>query len=101
LRYAPGHPALQAVDRTGSVRASAGSGAESAAWAADRQWPGDAVHALCAVLRSRGRTLGVVTFLRSAHRTAFERPDAVYAESVAVRVAAAVDLRQALTAQGV
>ncbi|MGW1428497.1 PAS domain-containing protein [Streptomyces sp. NPDC002431] len=101
LRYAPGHPALQAVDRTGSVRASAGSGAEAAAWAADRQWPADAVHALCAVLRSRGRTLGVVTFLRSAHRTAFERPDAVYAESVAVRVAAAVDLRQALAARGV
>ncbi|MFB7212408.1 PAS domain-containing protein [Streptomyces sp. NPDC056255] len=96
LRYAAGHPALQAVDRTGSVRASAGagSGAGTGAWAAERQWPGDAVHALCAVLRSRGRTLGVVTFLRSAHRAAFERPDAAYAESVAVRVAAAVDLAQ-------
>lgn len=54
------------------------------------------MHALCVVLRSRGRTLGVVTFLRSAHRAAFERPDAVYAESVADRVAASVDLGQAV-----
>ncbi|OKK25041.1 PAS domain-containing protein [Streptomyces sp. NBC_00341] len=97
LRYAPGHPALQAVDRTGSVRATAGAG-EAGEWATGRQWPADSVHALCAVLRSRGRTLGVVTFLRSAHRAAFERPDAVYAESVADRVAASVDLYAALRA---
>ncbi|WP_326628285.1 MULTISPECIES: PAS domain-containing protein [unclassified Streptomyces] len=96
LRYAPGHPALQAVDRTGSVRSSAGPGA--GAWADERQWPKGSVHALCAVMRSRGRTLGVVTFLRAAHRTAFERPDAAYAESVAVRVAGAVDLAQVLGA---
>ncbi|MFF4079367.1 PAS domain-containing protein [Streptomyces sp. NPDC001777] len=96
LRYATGHPALRAVDRRGAVRASAGSGPGAGEWAAERQWPGDAAHALCAVLRSRGRTLGVVTFLRSGHRAAFERPDAAYAESVAVRVAAAVDLAQAL-----
>ncbi|MFF8290949.1 PAS domain-containing protein [Streptomyces sp. NPDC016309] len=88
VRYAAGHPALQAMERAGSVRASS----SSEAWAAERQWPGDAAHALCTVLRSRGRTLGVVTFLRSGSRPAFERPDAVYAESVAVRVAAAVDL---------
>ncbi|MFE3900317.1 PAS domain-containing protein [Streptomyces sp. NPDC059153] len=94
LRYAAGHPALQAVDRTGSVRASAGAGPGAGVWAAERQWPGDSVHALCAVLRSRGRTLGVVTFLRSAHRMAFERPDAAYAETVAARVAGAVDLAQ-------
>ncbi|MFE7614782.1 PAS domain-containing protein [Streptomyces sp. NPDC057496] len=100
LRYATGHPALRAVDRTGSVRASAGSGAGAGEWAAERQWPGDAAHALCAVLRSRGRTLGVVTFLRSGHRAAFERPDAAYAESVAVRVAAAVDLAQVLKPGG-
>lgn len=50
------------------------------------------MHALCAVLRSRGRTLGVVTFLRAANRSAFERPDVTYAESVAARVATAVDL---------
>lgn len=92
LRYAPGHPALQAVDRTGSVRTSAGAGRTDGEWARQRQWPPDAVHALCAVLRSRRRTLGVVTFLRSAHRAGFERPDAVYAESVAARVAASVDL---------
>lgn len=90
-RYGPGHPALQAVERTGSVRASARAGAGEE-WAVERQWPRDAVHALCAVLRSRGRTLGVVTFLRSGSRSAFERPDAMYAESVAVRVASAVDL---------
>ncbi|WP_031073067.1 PAS domain-containing protein [Streptomyces sp. NRRL S-118] len=88
VRYGPGHPALQAVDRAGSVRASA----SSETWAADRRWPGDAAHALCAVLRSRGRTLGVLTFLRSPARPAFERPDATYAESVAARVAASVDL---------
>ncbi|MFB7556870.1 PAS domain-containing protein [Streptomyces brevispora] len=98
LRYAQGHPASQAVDRTGSVRATAGTGTTRAAgeWATERQWPADSVHALCVVLRSRGRTLGVVTFLRSAHRVAFERPDAVYAESVADRVAASVDLHQSL-----
>ncbi|WP_328904410.1 PAS domain-containing protein [Streptomyces sp. NBC_00441] len=94
LRYAPGHPALQAVDRTGSVRTSAGADRTDGEWARRRQWPPDAVHALSTVLRSRGRTLGVVTFLRSSHRAAFERPDAMYAESVAARVAASVDLHQ-------
>lgn len=94
VRYAAGHPALQSLDRAGSVRASAGAGTSTAAeaWAVERQWPRDSVHALCAVLRSRGRTLGVVTFLRAANRTAFERPDATYAETVAARVATAVDL---------
>jgi GAF domain-containing protein len=80
------------VDRIGSVRASASAGASTEAWAVERQWPREAAHALCTVLRSRGRTLGVLTFLRSGNRPAFERPDAVYAESVAARVAAAVDL---------
>ncbi|MFD9503102.1 PAS domain-containing protein [Streptomyces sp. NPDC060035] len=91
VRYGAGHPALQAVERTGSVRASARAGAGEE-WAVERQWPRDSVHVLCAVLRSRGRTLGVVTFLRAGSRSAFERPDASYAESVAVRVASAVDL---------
>jgi hypothetical protein len=50
------------------------------------------VHALCAVLRSRGRTLGVVTFLRGSGRSQFERTDATYAEDVAVRIAMALDL---------
>ncbi|MFC8429663.1 PAS domain-containing protein [Streptomyces sp. NPDC057253] len=94
VRYGEGHPALQCVDRVGSVRASVGSVPADRAreWAEARQWPGDVVHALCAVLRSRGRTLGVVTFLRGAGRGQFERSDAVYAEDVAVRIASALDL---------
>lgn len=94
VRYGDSHPAVQCVERAGSVRASAGSyGVEQArAWAVQRRWPPDTVHALCAVLRSRGRTLGVVTFLRGGGRTQFERTDAVYAEDVAVRIAAALDL---------
>ncbi|MDQ8704635.1 PAS domain-containing protein [Streptomyces sp. LHD-70] len=91
VRYAEGHPALQCAARAGSVRASAGA-APPEDWARARQWPEGSVHALCAVLRSRGVTLGVVTFLRSASRTPFERGDAGYAESVAARVAAALDL---------
>ncbi|MYR93443.1 MULTISPECIES: PAS domain-containing protein [unclassified Streptomyces] len=98
VRYGPGHPALQAAERTGSVRTSAGAGDDggAAAWAAERRWPRDAAHALCTVLRSRGRTLGVLTFLRAANRAAFERPDTAYAETVAARVAGAVDLAQTL-----
>ncbi|MEU1195446.1 PAS domain-containing protein [Streptomyces sp. NPDC005813] len=94
VRYGDGHPALQCVDRAGSVRASAGAaGTEQAReWAVARQWPPDSVHALCVVLRSRGRTLGVVTFLRGAGRSQFERADATYAEDVAVRIAMALDL---------
>ncbi|WNF28763.1 PAS domain-containing protein [Streptomyces sp. C11-1] len=91
-RYAPGHPALQSVERTGTVRTSAAAGGSGPAWAAERRWPRDAAHALCAVLRSRGRTLGVLTFLRAANRAAFERQDTAYAETVAARVAGAVDL---------
>ncbi|MDN0194093.1 PAS domain-containing protein [Streptomyces sp. S.PNR 29] len=98
VRYDEGHPALQCAERAGSVRASAGAvPAERAReWALARQWPPDAVHALCAVLRSRARTLGVVTFLRGAGRSAFERTDAMYAEDVAVRIATALDLAEAL-----
>ncbi|MGW0711873.1 PAS domain-containing protein [Streptomyces sp. NPDC002643] len=94
VRYGQGHPALQCVERAGSVRASAGAAAPEAArvWATERQWPPDTVHALCAVLRSRGRTLGVVTFLRGSARTPFERPDATYAEDIAIRIATALDL---------
>ncbi|WP_225824500.1 PAS domain-containing protein [Streptomyces naphthomycinicus] len=96
LRYGEGHPALQCVERAGAVRADAGAvPAERAReWALERQWPGDAVHALCAVLRSRGRTLGVVTFLRDAGRSRFERSDTAYAEDVAARIAAALDLAE-------
>jgi hypothetical protein len=97
VRYGEGHPALQCVERVGSVRASIGTVPPEQAreWARARQWPLDAVHALCAVLRSRGRTLGVVTFLRGAGRSQFERSDSIYAEDVAVRIAAALDLAEA------
>ncbi|HLL33199.1 MAG TPA: PAS domain-containing protein [Streptomyces sp.] len=96
VRYGEGHPALQCVARTGTVRASVGAvpADQARAWARARQWPEDAVHALCAVLRSRGRTLGVVTFLRGGGRSAFERSDTSYAEDVAVRVAGALDLAE-------
>ncbi|MFF3330396.1 PAS domain-containing protein [Streptomyces sp. NPDC002888] len=94
VRYAEGHPALQSVARSGSVRAGVGTvpAEQAREWARARQWPSDTVHALCAVLRSRGRTLGVVTFLRGAGRSAFERSDATYAEDVAARIATALDL---------
>ncbi|MFC9927202.1 PAS domain-containing protein [Streptomyces sp. NPDC127190] len=96
VRYPEGHPALQCVARAGTVRADAGAvPAERAReWAVERQWPGDAVHALCAVLRSRGRTLGVVTFLRGPGRSRFERSDTAYAEDVAVRIATSLDLAE-------
>nr|WP_246097871.1 PAS domain-containing protein [Streptomyces botrytidirepellens] len=94
VAYLEGHPALQAAERSGSVRASATRTDEKAAarWAAARKWPEGSVHALCAVLRSRGRTLGVLTFLRGPARRPFDRQDTAYAEDVAARVAAAVDL---------
>lgn len=94
VRYDPGHPALRCVERAGSVRADAGTvtAPEARAWAVSRQWSADAAHALCTVLRSRGRTIGAVTFLRSPGRTAFERLDVIHAEDVALRIAAALDL---------
>lgn len=92
VRYAAGHPALQALDRIGSVRTSAPRGEPDAQWARARRWPEGAAHVLCTVLRSRGRTLGALTFVRGPSRAAFERADAAYAEEVAARVAADLDL---------
>ncbi|MFE1415378.1 PAS domain-containing protein [Streptomyces sp. NPDC058746] len=92
VRYVAGHPALQALDRIGSVRAGSPRGEADPEWARARQWPEGAAHGLCTVLRSRGRTLGVLTFLRGPSRPAFERADASYAEEVAARVAADLDL---------
>ncbi|MEU5809796.1 PAS domain-containing protein [Streptomyces sp. NPDC059650] len=92
VRYEPGHPAFQALDRIGSVRATAPRGEAAEVWARDRQWPENAAHVLCTVLRSRGRTLGVLTFVRASSRAVFERADAEYAEEVAARVAADLDL---------
>lgn len=89
--YVAGHPALQACERCGSVRTSAGS-TPPQRWAQMRKWPDGTVYGLCTVLRSRGRTLGVATFLRGASRSVFDRSDAAYAEDIAVRLAAAVDL---------
>ncbi|WP_435838862.1 PAS domain-containing protein [Streptomyces abikoensis] len=87
--YLDGHPALQAVERCGSVRAAAD---RSENWAATRKWPDGTRHALSTALRSRGRTVGVVTFLRGGSRRAFDRADAIYAEDIASRVAASIDL---------
>jgi hypothetical protein len=98
VRYAEGHPALQAMQRIGSVRASAPElPATPSVWATTRQWPPGSVHALCTVLRSRGQSLGVVTFLRGPSRAAFERHDALYAEDVTARIAAAIDLSRAIS----
>nr|WP_155073451.1 PAS domain-containing protein [Streptomyces taklimakanensis] len=93
--YPRDHPAFQAYDRCGPVRTSVG-GAAAEGWAKARRWPDGMVHGLCVVLRSRGRSLGVLTFLRGSSRRAFDRADAVHAEGVADRVAAAVDLARAL-----
>ncbi|MEU9120344.1 PAS domain-containing protein [Streptomyces sp. NPDC048506] len=95
--YAPGHPAFQAYERRGSVRSSAGP-VPAEDWAAARNWPDGTVHGLCVVLRSRGRTLGVLTFLRSPVRRPFDRADADYAEEVAARIAASLDLAGAASA---
>lgn len=96
VRYPPGHPALQAADRSGSVRASAPDAAGTAPdlpdWSDRLQWPEGMVHALCTVLRSRGRTLGVATFLRGPTRPAFQREDAAHAESMSALAASAIDL---------
>ncbi|UGY92048.1 PAS domain-containing protein [Streptomyces gobiensis] len=95
VRYMDSHPALQAYERGSSIRSSAG-GAEIPGWAAARSWPDGTVHGLCTALRSRGRTLGVVTFLRGPSRRSFDRADVTYAEDIAVRVASSVDLAAVL-----
>ncbi|MET9414551.1 PAS domain-containing protein [Streptomyces klenkii] len=87
--YPEGHPAVQAVERCGSVRAASDC---TETWATVRKWPEGTVHALATALRSRGRTLGAVTFLRGPSRRPFDRSDATYAEDIACRVAASIDL---------
>ncbi|WP_425470767.1 PAS domain-containing protein [Streptomyces armeniacus] len=112
IGYGASHPAVQALERGGSVRTSIGGVSASAlpqgqqggpgegnaiaGWATARKWPEGTVHGLCVVLRSRGRTLGVATFLRGASRRGFDRADATYAEDIAVRIASAVDLARSL-----
>lgn len=98
--YGLAHPVLQAVERIGTVRASLGAPAgeepdppaRADEWAAARRWPPGTVHGLATVLRSRGRTVGALTFLRGSGRRLFDRSDAAYAEDVAARVAMALDL---------
>ncbi|MEV4438127.1 PAS domain-containing protein [Streptomyces sp. NPDC049577] len=94
--YREGHPALQAVERCGSVRAASD---RSRDWAAARKWPDGTQHALSTALRSRGRTLGALTFLRGPSRRPFDRADATYAEDIAGRVAASLDLADRGTAR--
>ncbi|WP_430542643.1 PAS domain-containing protein [Streptomyces iconiensis] len=96
VAYAEGHPALQAYARCGSVRASASGPPAPEGWAEARKWPEGTAHGLCTVLRSRGRTLGIVTFLRDAGHRPFDRTDAVYAEQIAAHVSAAADLADAI-----
>ncbi|WP_234347336.1 PAS domain-containing protein [Streptomyces specialis] len=90
VRYRPGHPALQALERCVPIRAT--GGLTRPGWGVEHRWPEDAGHALCVVLRSRGRSLGVLTFLRGTGRRPFDRADVSYGEDVALRVAAAIDL---------
>ncbi|MFD5736817.1 PAS domain-containing protein [Streptomyces sioyaensis] len=97
--YAPRHPVFQAYERRGSVRSGAGP-ASPEGWAAARHWPDGTVQGLCVALRSRGRTLGVATFLRTPARRPFDRADADYAEEVAARIAAALDLAGAAALGG-
>lgn len=98
--YPASHPAVQALQRTGTVRTTIGgehmgdyaSAVQVDAWAAARRWPPGMAHALATVLRSQGRTVGALTFLRGTGRRDFDRADAIYAEDVAARVAMALDL---------
>ncbi len=88
--YRAGHPVLQAWDRGLAVRVT-GGGVRSG-WAADHRWPQGVEHALCVPMRSLGRQVGVLTFLRGGAGRPFDRADTVYGEDVALRAAAAVDL---------
>ncbi|MEU1277304.1 PAS domain-containing protein [Streptomyces sp. NPDC005805] len=90
VRYAKGHPAHQSLDRLGPVRASAPDPDAADDWARRRQWPAGSIHALCTVLRARGRTVGLLTLLRTTSRPAFTPQDAVYAESLAAVAAGAL-----------
>ncbi|MER8042084.1 PAS domain-containing protein [Streptomyces sp. NPDC094032] len=88
LPYPPSHPALQALTRPTPTPATATP--DTPTWSTDHLWPPTMTHALCVPLRTRATTLGIATFLRSPSRPPFERDDAVYAETVAGRVAAAL-----------
>ena len=92
VRYSEVHPAVRALEHGGTVVLSDSGAPPVTDWAELRRWPAGTVHALCTALRSRGRTVGVLTFLRGSGRHRFDRADTAYAEDIAARVAAAVDL---------
>jgi PAS domain-containing protein len=92
VRYGEVHPARRALQQGSTVTLSDTGVPRQADWAALRCWPAGTVHALCAPLRSRGRTVGVLTFLRGSSRHRFDRADTAYAEDVAARVAVTLDL---------
>ncbi|QMU79995.1 PAS domain-containing protein [Streptacidiphilus sp. PB12-B1b] len=92
VRYGEVHPARRAAQQGSTVALSDTGLPRAPEWAALRCWPAGTVHALCTPLRSRGRTVGVLTFLRGPSRHRFDRADTAYAEDVAARVAVAVDL---------
>jgi PAS domain S-box-containing protein len=92
VRYSEVHPAVRALEHSGTVTLSDSGTPAVADWAALRRWPAGTVHGLCTALRSRGRTVGVLTFLRGPGRHRFDRADIAYAEDIAARVAGAVDL---------
>ncbi|MEZ0093925.1 PAS domain-containing protein [Streptacidiphilus sp. EB129] len=108
-RYGEVHPAVRALERAGTVTVSAevsqvvpvgqagpvGAARGPVGWAELRHWPAGTVHGLCTALRSRGRTVGVISFLRGSGRQRFDRADIAYAEDIAARVASAVDLAEA------
>jgi PAS domain S-box-containing protein len=94
VRYSEVHPARRALEQAGTIVLSDAGAPPQDDWAALRRWPTGTLHALCAPLRSRGRTVGVLTFLRGPGRHRFDRADTAYAEDIAARVAAAVDLAQ-------
>ena len=101
VRYGEVHPARRAAQQPGTVSLSDTGVPHQDDWAELRRWPAGTVHGLCTALRSRGRTVGVLTFLRGASRHRFDRADTAYAEDIAARVAAAVDLAAATRVQPV
>ena len=92
VRYSEVHPARRALEQAGTIALSDSGAPPQTDWALLRRWPTGTLHGLCTPLRSRGRTVGVLTFLRGPGRHRFDRADIAYAEDIAARVAAAVDL---------
>ena len=90
VRYEEGHPALQALERTGSVRSLRRCRGERASELSLAGRHGGAGCARCCA--AGAAPWGSLTFLRGTGRQSFDRADAAYAEDTAARVAAALDL---------